>query len=162
MKRLAPIQLICFCAVILVSSSQTSAQAAAASRPGTAVRSSSAFAEVLLKETELRAEVDSLLLEYTEDHPKVREGQFALGLIQKEKERVLAVKEKDAAVLTLALGKIMIRKVDSEIELWRLQQSLAEGHPDVKRARKKVETFEKAIKEILGQSSARSVSEITR
>jgi hypothetical protein len=44
----------------------------------------------------------------------------------------------------------MVRKVESEIDLWKLQQSYADGHPDVRRAKKRVEIFEKAIKEILG------------
>ncbi len=44
----------------------------------------------------------------------------------------------------------MVRKVDAEVELWRLQQALADNHPDVKKAKKKVEIFEAAIKEILG------------
>jgi hypothetical protein len=43
-----------------------------------------------------------------------------------------------------------MRKVDAEIELWKVSQDYADAHPDVKRARKKVEIFEKAIKEILG------------
>jgi hypothetical protein len=51
--------------------------------------------------------------------------------------------------LTFSLGKIMVRKVDAEVDLWRLQQSLADSHPDVKRAKRKVEVFETAIKEIL-------------
>ena len=44
----------------------------------------------------------------------------------------------------------MVRKVEAEVDLWRLQQSYADGHPDVKRAKRRLEIFEKAIKEILG------------
>ena len=109
--------------------------------------SSPAYSEILLRETELRADVEALLADYTEEYPKVKESRFALGVIGKEKARLLSV---DPDKLTLALGKIVLRKVDSELELWRLLQSLADGHPEVKRAKKRVEVFEAAIREILG------------
>jgi hypothetical protein len=118
--------------------------------PYKALRATPAYSEVLLRETELRAEVESLMGEYTDEHPKVKESRFALGLIQKEKARLLTTAPAEAEKLTLSLGKIMVGKVDAEVELWRLQQSLADNHPDVKKAHKKVEIFEAAIKEILG------------
>ena len=117
--------------------------------PFKALRATPAYSEILLRETELRAEVESLMGEYTDEHPKVKESRFALGLIQKEKARLLTTAPAEAEKLTLSLGKIMVRKVDAEVELWRLEQSLADNHPDVKRAKKKVEVFEAAIKEIL-------------
>lgn len=117
--------------------------------PYRALRSTPAYSEVLLKETELRAEVEALLGEYTEEYPKLKESRFALGLAQKEKARLLMIAPLESEKLTLSLGRIMVRKVDAEVDLWRLQQSLADSHPDVKRAKRKVEVFEAAIKEIL-------------
>ena len=117
--------------------------------PYKALRSTAAYSEVLLKETELRADVEADLGEYTEEHPKVKEARFALGLVQKEKARLLSTDPAESEKLTLSLGKIMVRKVDAEVDLWRLQQTLADGHPEVKRAKKKVEVFEAAIKEVL-------------
>ena len=127
-------------------------QPTAPTAPATArrVQSTPAYAEILLRETELRADVEAFLAEYTEEFPKVKESRFALGLIDREKARLLLAGPLDLEKLTPALGKIVVRKVDAEIDLWRLQQSLADGHPQVKRARKKVEIFEAAIKEILG------------
>ena len=107
-----------------------------------------AYAEVLLRETEARAEAEALSSEYTDDHPKVKEARHSLSLLQKERARLLL--SFDPEKLTLALGKLLVRKVDAEVELWRLQQNLADGHPDVKRAKRKVEIYEAAIKEILG------------
>ena len=100
-----------------------------------------------MRETELRADVEVLLADYTDDYPKVKESRFALELIGKEKARLSSV---DPEKMTTALGKIIIRKVDAEVELWRLQQGLADEHPNVKRAKRKVEIFEAAIREILG------------
>jgi hypothetical protein len=112
-----------------------------------AIKSSPAFAEVLLRKTELEAALDDLTVEFTDEYPKVKETRFALGLIRKEYERILAVP--DAAKLTLGLGKLILRKVEMETDLWSLLQRYDEDHNDVKRARRKVATFEKAIKEIL-------------
>jgi uncharacterized protein involved in exopolysaccharide biosynthesis len=114
------------------------------------VNSSPAFAEILLRKTELQAEVESLLSEYTEDYPKVRETQYQLAQLQKGMDRVIAVKAADSSKLTLALGKLIVRKCELETELWALLNQYKEDHPDVKRAKRKVDVFEQAIKQILG------------
>jgi hypothetical protein len=43
-----------------------------------------------------------------------------------------------------------VRKVELQSDLWSLQQQFGEAHPEVKRAKRKVEIFERAIIEILG------------
>ena len=113
-------------------------------------KASPAYAEILLRRTEIEADLESLLVEYTEDYPKVKQERFELDLIVKESDRLLAVKAGDIGKLTSALGKLMVRKVEFQGELWNLQQQLGDSHPDVKRTRRKVEIFERAIKEILG------------
>ncbi|MEP6849579.1 MAG: hypothetical protein ABI999_12045 [Acidobacteriota bacterium] len=113
-------------------------------------KASPAYAEILLRRTEIEADLESLLVEYTEDYPKVKQERFELDLIVKESDRLLAVKAGDTAKLTSALGKLAVRKVELQGELWSLQQQLGDSHPDVKRAKRKVEIFERAIKEILG------------
>jgi hypothetical protein len=113
-------------------------------------KSSPAYAEVLVRRTELEADLESLLVEYTEDYPKVKQTRFELDLISKESDRLLAVKPAEVAKLTEALGKLIVRKVELQGELWVFQQQLGDAHPDVKRAKRKVEIFERAIKEILG------------
>ncbi|MGB7210493.1 MAG: hypothetical protein WBD27_17700 [Pyrinomonadaceae bacterium] len=147
-----------FIAAILVFSGFANGQmpkAAAASKTSVAdsalkPQSSPAYAEVLLKRTELQSDLESLILEYTEDYPKVKELRYTLGLIQKETQRIIAVKPAETAKLTLALGKLMVKKVELETELWGLQANYKDDHPDVKRAKRKVEIYETAIKEILG------------
>ena len=113
-------------------------------------KSSPAYAEVLLKKTELQADLESLLVEYTEDYPKIKEIRFMLELIQKESERLTSVKPSDTSKLTLALGKLIVRKVELETDMWGLQRNYKDEHPDVKRAKRKVDIYEAAIKEILG------------
>lgn len=115
-----------------------------------AVRSSPAFAEVLLRKTEVQAEVESLLVEYTEAYPKIKEARFELAAIQKDLDRLLAVKAPEASKLTQALGKLIVRKIELETDLWALRAKYDDEHPDVKRARRKLEIYEASIKEILG------------
>jgi len=112
-------------------------------------RSSAAYAEVLLRKTELQADLESLVSQYTEDYPKVKQARYELEMISKDAGLLLAVKPSDATKLTMALGKMIVRKVELQRELWTLQQQLGDAHPDVKRAKRKVEIYENAIKEIL-------------
>lgn len=114
-----------------------------------AIKSSPAFAEILLRKTERTAELEDLLVEYTEDFPKVKELRFELDLINKEMNRLTSVNAAEAGKLTLALGKLMLRKIELEVDYWNLQKQYNEEHPDVKQAKRKVDVFEAAIKEIL-------------
>lgn len=122
------------------------------SAPATAqqtFRSTPAYAELLLKRTELSSELEALILEYTEDYPKVKDIRHGLTLIERESTRMSRIKPADISRLTLALGKLLSRKIDLEIDLWNLQKNLKDEHPDVRRAKRKVEIYETAIAEIL-------------
>lgn len=113
-------------------------------------KATAAYAEVALKRADVEAELESLLVEYTDEFPKVKEFRFALTRIDAEATRLGTIKAAERDRATAALGKLMVRKVEAEIELWKVQQDYADAHPDVKRAKKKVEIYEKAIKEVLG------------
>jgi hypothetical protein len=114
------------------------------------LRSTPAYAEVLLRQTELTAEVESLLMEFTEDYPKVKDLRLELDLLKAESDRLSAVKPADAPKLTLALGKLILGKVGHATSLKRLLSQYQEGHPSVKKEKRMVEIYEAAIKEILG------------
>ena len=115
-----------------------------------AARSTAAYAEIALKRAEVEAELESLLVDYTDEFPKVKELKHALQRIDSEGTRLASIKAGDHDRATIALGKLMVRKVEAEVDLWKLQQQYADEHPDVRRAKKRVEIFDKAIKEILG------------
>ncbi len=111
-----------------------------------------AYTEVLLKRTELQAELESLLVEYTEEYPRVAELRYLIFQLDSETGRLNAVKPADAGKLTEALGRLMVRKAELATDLWKLLKVYKEGHPDVKKAAKRVETFETAIVRILGST----------
>ena len=114
------------------------------------VKATAAFAEVALKRTDFEAELEALLVDYTDEFPKVKELKYALTTIEAESARLMAIKPSERGKATSALGKLMVRKVEAEVDLWKLQSDYADTYPEVRRAKKKVEIFEKAIREILG------------
>jgi uncharacterized protein involved in exopolysaccharide biosynthesis len=114
------------------------------------IRSSPAYAELLLQKTELQSTLDALLVDYTEQYPKVKELRSQLGLLQVEMDRLLAVKPENASRLSDALGKLMLRKVELESNLETLRAQYKDDHPEVKKLRRKIESYEASIKEILG------------
>ncbi|MGD9564218.1 MAG: hypothetical protein AB7F88_15005 [Pyrinomonadaceae bacterium] len=111
-------------------------------------KGSPAFAEIRLKQAELESELEAYLIEYTDEYPKVKELRATLGFLKRESERLAGANSVQR--LTPALGKLMVRKAELETEVWRLSETLQRAHPDVKRAKRRVEIFESAIKEILG------------
>lgn len=118
-------------------------------RPSDAIRSSPAYAEILLRSTELKAELESISADYTETSFRVMDLRLELDSLNKATIRILAVRPADAGKLTLALGKLLVRKAALDAELARLGRNYTPEHNEVKRTRKKAEIFESAIKEIL-------------
>ena len=114
-----------------------------------AVKSSPAYAELLLRKTEREAELEEFAIDYTDEYPKVKEIKFELGLINKAMDRLFAVSPAESGKLTLALGKLMVRKTELETDVWNLSRQYNAEHIEVKRAKRKVEVYEKAIREIL-------------
>lgn len=114
------------------------------------LRATPAYAEVLLHKTELEAELEALLMEYTEDYPRVKDLRVELEVLKPEIDRILALKPADAGKLTQALGKLILGKVAHAATLKKLQSQFQDAHPSVKKEKRMVEIFEAAIKEILG------------
>jgi len=135
--------------VALASSLSVLAQDRKSGPETAAVRSSAAYSEVLLRRTEILSDLEALSAGYTESNPKILDLRTELAALEKETDRIFAVRTSDAGKLTLALGKLMVRKAALEADLSRLNRSYSKDHPDVKRAQRRVEIFETAISEIL-------------
>lgn len=131
----------------LICSQNVAGQTAAGKARAESVKFSPAYAEVLLRRAELQSEIESLLESYTEDYPKVKESRYELGLLQKDFDKLLA--QTDVSKLTQALGKLIVRRAELNTTLWALQSRLGAEHPEVKRARRKAEFFDNAVKEIM-------------
>jgi uncharacterized protein involved in exopolysaccharide biosynthesis len=132
-------------AVVMVLSSL----AAAAQSEAGPIKSSPAFAEVLLRKTELAADLDALSEQYTEQNPRIVDLRFEIAALDRSLEKIYGVKPSETGKLTLALGKLIIKKAELETNLNRLTRSYNKDHPEVKRAKRRVEIFENSINEIL-------------
>ena len=115
-----------------------------------AIRSSPAYAELLLHKTEIDSTLESLLVDYNEEYPKVKQLRVESNFVNAEIIRLMTVKPADAGKLTLALGRLMLRKVELETELASLRVQYKDDHPDVRKLTRRIEVFEAAIREILG------------
>ena len=114
------------------------------------IRSSPAYAEVLLRKTELLAEIEAYLADYTEENPRVIDTRTELTFLTADIDRLYAVKPSETGKLTQALGRLIVRRAALEVDLSRLLRNYNKDHPDVKRAMQRVKIFQSAIKEILG------------
>lgn len=111
------------------------------------IKATPAYAELLLRKVELESDVESFLESYTEDHPKVKNAKYELSLTNKDLAKLLI--QTDASKLSLALGKLLVRKNQVETEFWALQNQYSKDHPEVKRAQRKALSFQNAVKEIM-------------
>ncbi len=113
------------------------------------LRSSAAFAEVILRRTELESTLEEMLVSYTEEFPKIKETRYELEALRKDIAKLNSVKREETSKLTSALGKLIVRKATVEADYWALSNRFDKEHPEVQRAKKKFEIFEKAVREIL-------------
>ena len=112
-------------------------------------RSSAAYAELLLRKTDVAAEIDALAADYTDTNPKMLDMRAELTALDKWLGKLLAVKAADSGKLTLALGKLIVRRCSLEAELARLIRSYDQEHQEVKRARKRLAVFNVALDDLL-------------
>lgn len=114
-----------------------------------AATSSPAFAEVLLRRSVLEVELEDLLVRYKEEFPRVALLRFEISRLDSAIERILAVGPEESGKLTLALGKMLVQKAKYETELYALEKRYNDKHPEVVRARRRLEIFRNAVERIL-------------
>jgi uncharacterized protein involved in exopolysaccharide biosynthesis len=112
-------------------------------------RASAAFAEVLFRKTELLAESESFAESYTFDNPKMADLRYEVAALEKYLNRLTGTPLADVPGLTLALGKLMVRRAALDTEVSRLSRTMNGEHPEYKRAKRRLEVYDAAIKEIL-------------
>ena len=118
-------------------------------RDNDAVKSTPAYAEVLLRQTELQAELEDLLFAYTDEFPKVKEIRIELDMLKQDMRKMFLVRESETSKLSVALGKLMLRRAELETDLWNLRQTKDDEHPDIKKMLRKISIFNSAINDIL-------------
>lgn len=151
MRIVIPIFLLAAFGVLLTppSFAQRPSRTPAAVVTAADVSATPAFAEVLLRKVELEAELEGLLIEYTDEFPRVVNLKHEVGLLNAEIEGLRKVPAEQSGKLTLALGKLLVKRAELSTDLWVLLKTYKEEHPDVKRAKRRVEIYSNAITAIL-------------
>lgn len=137
---------------IAASKSTGCAQVPAVRQPAveiTSIKSSPAYAEILLRKTELLADIDAFGADYTEASAKMIELRAELASLDRSLEKVFAVRPSETGRLTQGLGKLIVKKAALDADLNRLLRVYSKEHPETRRAQRRVERFEAAIGEIL-------------
>jgi uncharacterized protein involved in exopolysaccharide biosynthesis len=115
------------------------------------VRASAAYSEVLLRRTEVRADLADAEASYTETHPKLFELRAEMQAIDRAAERLINVPAADVGKLTFGLGRLLVRKAALESDLARLRRNYNKEHPEVLRSVRRIQVFENAIAEVLAK-----------
>lgn len=113
------------------------------------IKSSPAYAEILLRKTELQADIDAFGTDYTEASTKMIELRAELLSLDRSLEKVFAVRPSETGKLTQSLGKLIVKKAALDADLDRSLRKYSKEHPETKRAQRRVDRFEAAIAEIL-------------
>lgn len=114
-----------------------------------AIRHSPAFAELILRRAELESTLEELLISYKEDFPKVKETQYELDVIKADLKQISSTSSSQTGKLTLSLGKLLVRRAELATDYWVMKNRFTDTHPNTKKSKRKLEIFEKAIKEII-------------
>lgn len=149
-RKIIFIPLFLFLAAVVCFAQTTSKPSQNPAKPSEqSAKFTPAYAEILLRKTELESMLEEMSETYTEDYPKVKETRYQLGLIEKDLAKLLSLGNNDLSRMTLALGKLMVRRAELETEWWSLKNRFSDAHPDVVRAKRRLSTFEKTVNEIL-------------
>lgn len=113
------------------------------------VRSSAAYAEVMVRRTSLQADLEALLIDYKEEFSRVRMLRREIAVLDSAIEMLMRLPVGANGKMTSTLGKLIVRRAELETESAETMERYGEGHPEVRRAKKRVEVFERSIREIL-------------
>lgn len=116
---------------------------------GNPIKSSAAYIELTLHRADTEAELLDMLVEYTEEYPKVKQLKLEVAFVQTELDNLLKLDASLLPKLTESFAKLLLQKVRMQIDLAVLRVAHKDDHPDVQRALRRVEIYEKAIKELL-------------
>ena len=118
------------------------------------VKTTPAYAELIMKRTEVAAELEVLLPDYTEESPEVREKRLSLQVLDAALKRLETVTLEQYLALTPAVGKMLARKLEAEAELKILSEIYTDEHPAVKKSKIRFKIFDAELKKLLLQTNA--------
>lgn len=118
------------------------------------VKTTPAYAELLVRRTDAAAELEVLLADYTDEAPEVREKRLHLQILDQALKRLETVTLDQYQALTPAVGKMLAGKMEAEAELKIFSEMYTEEHPSLKKAKIRFKVFEAALKKLLLETNA--------
>ena len=118
------------------------------------VKTSPAYAELIMKRTEVAADLEVLLPDYTEESPEVKEKRLNLQILDAALKRLETVTLEQYLALTPAVGKMLARKLEAEAELKILSEIYTDEHPAVKKSKIRFKVFDAELKRLLLQTNS--------
>lgn len=113
------------------------------------VQTTLAYAEVFAQKVEAEAELKVLMIDMTDDAPQVREKKLRRDFLQREIEWLEKLPAALHPKMTLALGKIIVRKVQAEVDQKMFAENYADEHPLIKKARARFAVYKDEIDKLL-------------
>ncbi|MEP6923254.1 MAG: hypothetical protein ABI954_02210 [Pyrinomonadaceae bacterium] len=108
-----------------------------------------AYAEVYASKVEAEADLKVLSMDLTEETTQVREKKLERDLLAREIRWLEALPSISHDKMTVALGRLLVRKTQAEVSLKMLSENYAESFPTVKKARTRIEVYNSEIQKLL-------------
>jgi hypothetical protein len=113
------------------------------------VKSSPAYIELTLHQADIDAELLDLAVDYTDEYPKVKRLKLEAQFVQADLGNMLKLNAAALPKLTESFAKLVLKKVAMQVDLAELKVDHKDDYPDVQRAQKRVQIYEKAIRDLL-------------
>jgi uncharacterized protein involved in exopolysaccharide biosynthesis len=117
--------------------------------PQGSTKSTEAYGALVLRKVEVEAEYKEMLVDYTEEHPRVKIKKAEIDSLNFEMEKIAAMDSSFIPKLTATVGKLVLKKIDLQTEVNKLLLQYSEDHDLVKRAKQKVAVIEEEIQKVL-------------
>lgn len=127
----------------------TVAATAPATTTASKVADTGAYAEVYAARVEAEADLKVLTTDLTEETVQVREKKLERDLLAREIRWLEALPLVSHDKMTFALGRLLVRKTQAEVDLKMLSENYADSFPTVKKAHTRIGVYNDEIQKLL-------------
>ena len=113
------------------------------------VADTAAYAEVYAARVEAEADLKVLNMDLTEESVQVREKKLERDLLAREIRWLEALPSTSHNKMSMALGRLLVRKTQAEVNLKMLSQNYAEDFPAVKKAHTRIGIYNDEVQKLL-------------
>jgi hypothetical protein len=117
--------------------------------PVSKIADTGAYAEVYAARVEADADLKVLSTDLTEETVQVREKKLERDLLAREIRWLEALPLLSHDKMTMALGRLLVRKTQAEVSLKMLSENYAESFPTVKKAKTRIEVYNDEIQKLM-------------